>query len=69
LLQEEVSMGHRDVRIVIQKLRKEGWCERPGSGSHLVFQKPGMPNVVVPTSGKELKKGMYDKIARDAGWK
>ena len=62
-------MGQRDVRDVIKRLCREGWQEEPGAGSHVVFRKPGMPNISVPTSSKELPKGTYADIARKAGWK
>lgn len=62
-------MGHRDVREVLKRLRDEGWNEDTGKGSHVIFRKEGMLNVSIPTSKKELPKGTYDRIAKDAGWK
>ena len=57
----------QEVREVIARLRREGWRERPGKGSHRVFSKGGV-TVSVPTSSKELRLGTYRRIAKDAGW-
>ena len=62
-------MGHRDTREVLRRLRKDGWEEEPGKGSHVVFRKQGFITISVPMSDKELKKGTYESIARIAGWK
>ena len=62
-------MGERDVREVIKRLRLDGWAFLPGKGRHVVFRKEGKPNISIPTSDKELKKGTYDDIAEKAGWK
>lgn len=58
----------QEVREVLRRLRREGWAEVSGKGSHRVFRKDGRPNVSVPTSKKELKLGTYRTIARIAGW-
>ena len=57
----------QEVREVVGRLRKEGWLERPGKGSHVVFSKDGR-RVTVPTSKKELPLGTYRSIAKAAGW-
>lgn len=57
----------QEVREVIKRLRKEGWQERSGKGSHQVFKKDGV-TISVPTSSKELADGTFKKIKRDAGW-
>lgn len=62
-------MGERDVREVLKRLYKEGWTGRAGRGSHRVFSKEGMHSIVVPTSKKELRKGTFEAIAKQAGWK
>ncbi|MDR1088248.1 MAG: type II toxin-antitoxin system HicA family toxin [Coriobacteriales bacterium] len=62
-------MGQRDVREILKRLRKEGWKEEPGKGSHVVFRKQGASTISVPTSRKELPKGTYENIARSVGWK
>ena len=57
----------QEVREVVTRLRREGWAERPGKGSHRVFAKNGKM-VTVPTSKKELPLGTYRNIAKAAGW-
>lgn len=57
----------QEVRVVVKRLRKEGWIERKGRGSHLVFNKDGAM-VTVPTSKKEIPLGTYRNIAKIAGW-
>ncbi len=57
----------QEVKEIIKRLRKEGWEERSGKGSHVVFRKDG-ETLSVPTSEKELRKGIYRSIAKQAGW-
>lgn len=57
----------QEVREVAKRLRKEGWEEESGKGSHVVFRKDGR-TVSVPTSKKELRLGTYRNIAKAAGW-
>ncbi len=57
----------QEVREVIKRLRKEGWTERSGKGSHRVFKRAGV-TISVPTSSKEVANGTFRKIKRDAGW-
>ncbi len=57
----------QEVREVIGRLRREGWTERPGKGSHRVFRRDGV-TISVPTSDKEVANGTFRKIKRDAGW-
>lgn len=57
----------QEVREILKRLRKEGWVERNGKGSHVVFQKNGAA-ITVPTSKKEVPIGTYRNIARTAGW-
>ncbi len=57
----------QEVKEIIRRLRKEGWEEQTGKGSHLVFRKGGR-TVSVPTSSKEVKLGTYRAIAKNAGW-
>lgn len=58
----------QEVREVLRRLRKEGWDERNGKGSHVVFSKGGKM-VTVPTSKHEVPLGTYRSIAKVAGWK
>jgi predicted RNA binding protein YcfA (HicA-like mRNA interferase family) len=53
----------------MNRLRREGWAERPGKGAHVIFSKPGSPNVAVPNHRGDLPIGTLRAIARDAGWK
>lgn len=57
----------QETKEIIRKLRKEGWEEESGKGSHAVFRKDGR-QVSVPTSRKEVRLGTYRSIARTAGW-
>lgn len=38
----------QEVREILKRLRKEGWTERSGKGSHVVFSKDGT-TITVPT--------------------
>jgi predicted RNA binding protein YcfA (HicA-like mRNA interferase family) len=55
-------------REVMQRLRREGWAQRPGRGSHAVFTKPGRDMIPVPNHRGDLKTGTLRSIARAAGW-
>lgn len=57
----------QETKEVIKRLKREGWEERRGKGSHLVFKKDGNL-ITVPTSKKELSIGTYRNIAKMAGW-
>lgn len=57
----------RETKEVIGRLRREGWAEQVGKGSHRVFRKGGL-QLSVPTSKKELALGTYRQIAKRAGW-
>ena len=57
----------QETKEVIKRLKREGWEERRGKGSHLVFKKD-RKMITVPTSKKELPIGTYRNIAKMAGW-
>lgn len=57
----------QEVREVLKRLRKEGWTEASGKGSHKVFRKGGV-TVVIPTSKREIPLGTYRSIAKTVGW-
>ncbi|MBS6247630.1 MAG: type II toxin-antitoxin system HicA family toxin [Eggerthella sp.] len=57
----------QETKEVIKRLKREGWEERRGKGSHLIFKKDGKM-ITVPTSKKELPIGTYRNIAKMAGW-
>jgi predicted RNA binding protein YcfA (HicA-like mRNA interferase family) len=55
-------------REVINRLRREGWAEREGKGSHVIFSKSDRVNISVPRHPGDLKPGVLRSIARAAGW-
>jgi predicted RNA binding protein YcfA (HicA-like mRNA interferase family) len=55
-------------REVINRLRREGWAERLGEGSHAIFSKPNSVSIPVPRHGLDLPTGTLRTICRDAGW-
>jgi predicted RNA binding protein YcfA (HicA-like mRNA interferase family) len=55
-------------REVINRLRREGWAERQGKGSHVIFTKDGRV-VVVPNHRGDLKTGTLRAICSAAGWR
>jgi predicted RNA binding protein YcfA (HicA-like mRNA interferase family) len=54
-------------REVMQRLRREGWFERSGKGSHRVFSKDGRVVIVAAHPG-DLPLGTLRSIYRAAGW-
>ena len=52
----------------MNRLRREGWAERLGKGSQVIFTKPGYAAIPVPNHRGDLKTGTLRTIARDAGW-
>jgi predicted RNA binding protein YcfA (HicA-like mRNA interferase family) len=63
------NIGMHDVtaREAISRLRREGWEERPGKGSHLIFKKPGKRVVVANHSG-DIPTGTLRAICEQAEW-
>ncbi|WP_303131910.1 type II toxin-antitoxin system HicA family toxin [uncultured Olsenella sp.] len=57
----------QEVREVIRRLRREGWDDEPGRGSHIVFRRSGWM-ITVPTAKREIPVGTYRNIAKAAGW-
>jgi predicted RNA binding protein YcfA (HicA-like mRNA interferase family) len=51
----------------IARLRREGWKERPGKGSHLIFRKDDK-RVVVAVHRGDIPTGTLREICRQAGW-
>ena len=51
----------------MNRLRREGWAERPGKGSHVVFLK-GAGRVVVPRHRGDIPPGTLRSICQGAGW-
>ena len=54
-------------REVMQRLRREGFEERPGKGSHRIFRRNGRKVVVSAHSG-DLPPGTLRQICKQAGW-
>jgi predicted RNA binding protein YcfA (HicA-like mRNA interferase family) len=52
----------------MNRLRQDGWAERPGRGSHLVFTKPGSAPIVIPRLGGDIPPATLRAICRGAGW-
>lgn len=51
----------------IRRLRREGWAERPGKGSHLIFRKEAN-RVVIANHPGDIPTGTLREICRQAGW-
>ncbi|MDR2106213.1 MAG: type II toxin-antitoxin system HicA family toxin [Coriobacteriales bacterium] len=61
-------MPHK-TRDVMSRLEKEGWTGEHGKGDHRNYRKPGHGVITIDTGEKEVKKGLYGRIAKLAGWK
>ena len=58
-------------REVMARLRREGFEERPGKGSHRIFfRAQPLPDrtVVVPNHRGDIPAGTLRSICRQAGW-
>jgi predicted RNA binding protein YcfA (HicA-like mRNA interferase family) len=51
----------------MQRLRREGWSERPGKGSHVVFRMDWR-RVVVSQRAGDIPKGTLRSICAQAVW-
>ena len=51
----------------IRRLRREGWEQRQGKGSHLIFRKSGK-RVVIANHPGDIPTGTLREICRQAGW-
>ncbi len=54
-------------REAITRLRREGWMERPGKGSYVIFKKDGR-RVVISNHAGEIPTGILRAICAQAGW-
>jgi predicted RNA binding protein YcfA (HicA-like mRNA interferase family) len=52
----------------IKRLRREGWEQRQGKGSHLIFRMSGK-RVVIANHPGDIPTGTLREICRQAGWK
>jgi predicted RNA binding protein YcfA (HicA-like mRNA interferase family) len=56
-------------RDIIRRLEAEGWEIMRVTGSHHVFKKPGIREIVtVPHPKKDMGIGLVKSIYRIAGW-
>jgi predicted RNA binding protein YcfA (HicA-like mRNA interferase family) len=51
----------------MRRLLREGWAERQGKGSHVIFKKDGR-RVVVSNHSGEIPTGTLRAICAQAGW-
>jgi predicted RNA binding protein YcfA (HicA-like mRNA interferase family) len=51
----------------MQRLRREGWNERPAKGAHVLFRKDGR-RVTVPNHSGDIATGTLRAICKQAGW-
>lgn len=59
------------VREIIKKLEKDGWELRSQKGSHMVFKKNGVTDLItLPNHGlnSEPSIGVFKSISKIAGW-
>jgi predicted RNA binding protein YcfA (HicA-like mRNA interferase family) len=54
-------------REAMNRLRREGWTERPGKGSHVIFKKGGR-RVVVSSHAGDIPTGTLRAICAQADW-
>lgn len=54
-------------REIVARLEREGWINT-GGGSHDIFRKPGVKDVVVVPRHREVALGTARSIALAAGW-
>jgi len=54
-------------REAMNRLRREGWAERPGKGAHTVFKKAGR-RVIVSNHKGDIPTGTLRSICAQAGW-
>ena len=52
---------------IIRRLEKEGWKKETQKSSHVKLTKDGKL-LVVPYHTKELKRGTWESIKKQAGW-
>lgn len=54
---------------IIRRLKREGWVCVRTAGSHQVFKKPGVRDIItVPHPKKNFGPGLVLKIYKQAGW-
>ena len=53
---------------IYTRLIREGWKDEGGKGSHRKLERDG-ELIILPYHRKELAKGTWEKIRKQAGWK
>ena len=62
-------MVERNSSRILARLKREGWKEVGGKGSHRKLRhEPSGRVIVVPHPKKDLPPGTAHKIAKQAGW-
>jgi predicted RNA binding protein YcfA (HicA-like mRNA interferase family) len=57
-------------RELLSFLLRNGYTESRQTGSHLILKHPTRKTVVVPVHrGKDLPKGLFSRILKDAGFR
>ncbi len=54
-------------REAMNRLQREGWVERQGKGSHVIFRK-GTQRVVISRHAGDIPTGTLRAICAQAGW-
>lgn len=52
---------------VYRRLITDGWEDKGGKGSHRKLVRNGK-TIILPYHRAELKKGLWERIRKDAGW-
>ena len=52
---------------VVKILLEKGFIFLRQKGSHSIYKEKGLPLIIVPMHGKELRRGLLAKIIKDAG--
>lgn len=70
MLKKAVFIVDYTPRSLLNKLKDAGYVEVRINGSHHVLRKDGHMLITVPVHGnKDIPKGTYEKILKDAGLK
>ena len=52
---------------LVKLLKKDGWIEIKQEGSHLKIRKSGYNDIIIPIHNRDMKKGLLNKILKQAG--
>lgn len=53
---------------LLRFLQRQGYRRVRQTGSHLILEHPERPTLVVPVHTRDLPKGLFLKILKDAGF-